>query len=238
MDYGVLTTGEEWILVRSYESGKKILDRIVWEISLSKDSINTVIDRLSMLCRDKVEELNTTIDQIRELDKLWEKHFVRKEGVPSDEAIKVLSKFFTDHSKTGLTTDIVSDFLRNNWKRLVSPTTRDGQDGGSNPPNGDGDGGKTQYDYIGSFTIEGTRFNPTGGVRWNKAYDILVETAKYLVRKGKITGPKDIGTKAGSIGRSKHNTSWKPIGQGLYVHAHESFKGLIKASQGVWDLKL
>ena len=60
VDYGVITNGRKWLLLRSYERNKRVEDRKVWSVDLFSDKFETVLNRLG--CISKREHLKHSCD--------------------------------------------------------------------------------------------------------------------------------------------------------------------------------
>ncbi|MEI6815652.1 MAG: type I restriction endonuclease [Bacteroidota bacterium] len=71
VEYGIITNGLIWILFKSFEKGKEILDRKVWEIDLSKDSLIDIENRLSTIAFDNIDNIPVLVSKIDTLDKIW-----------------------------------------------------------------------------------------------------------------------------------------------------------------------
>ena len=55
VDIGILTNGVQWILIKAYESGKSLEERIILRIDLENMDINDVIEGLRYLTKENLE---------------------------------------------------------------------------------------------------------------------------------------------------------------------------------------
>lgn len=76
VDYGILTDGMKWILFKApFEKGKKINERIIWEIDFEKNSVEESTARLNTISFENFPNLKELSDRLDNLDKAWENIF-------------------------------------------------------------------------------------------------------------------------------------------------------------------
>ncbi len=69
VDFGILTNGVRWLLFNTFQKNPQ--DRIVWQIDIEKESIETVSRKLSSFSYENIDELETLIQTSKELEKNW-----------------------------------------------------------------------------------------------------------------------------------------------------------------------
>ncbi|MCD6371982.1 MAG: hypothetical protein J7L37_00275 [Thermococcus sp.] len=56
VDVGILTNGLQWALIKAYESGKSIDERVILAVDLMNQSIKEVVERLLWLSKEKITD--------------------------------------------------------------------------------------------------------------------------------------------------------------------------------------
>lgn len=69
--YGVVTNGAVWVLIRSFEEGKTLIDRVVWKADLLNDNLPSVCRKLSTLTRSNIEQVEALVRKAQILDEIW-----------------------------------------------------------------------------------------------------------------------------------------------------------------------
>ena len=71
MKYGVLTNGGVWMLVRSFEEGTTLAERVVWKVDIENDDLLGVVRRFNAISKDNVENIEGLVKKIQILDEVW-----------------------------------------------------------------------------------------------------------------------------------------------------------------------
>ncbi|MEM3845041.1 MAG: hypothetical protein QXU98_05010 [Candidatus Parvarchaeota archaeon] len=69
--YGLLTNGTIFVLIKSFEEGLPIEERIIWKVDLEADSMQTVLRNLNLLDRENIGKLEEAVSKLNNLDKAW-----------------------------------------------------------------------------------------------------------------------------------------------------------------------
>ena len=72
VDFGILTNGRNWLLLKAYESGTTVSERIVWEIDVIEDNIEKILVRFGTISKDNVKNLSELAKKHDILSKTWE----------------------------------------------------------------------------------------------------------------------------------------------------------------------
>ena len=70
-EFGIITNGNEWLLIKTFEKDTKPKDRIIWQISIEKDNINTIKNRLSNIAKEHIGSLPELIEKEKQIQKFW-----------------------------------------------------------------------------------------------------------------------------------------------------------------------
>ncbi len=176
MEYGVLTNGSIWVLFRAFQKDTTMPERVVWKTDMENDDITATIRRLNTISKENIGDIETLIKKLQILDEIWQslldepKDLVKGFTPVFDSLIKEgYPDYEFDHSE-------IEDFVKERIKELIFP--RDEVVTEAVPiaePTTWLGGTLPRKMKIGTDTYE---------IR--KSYDILVNTAEWLIRKGKL----------------------------------------------------
>ena len=218
MKYGVLTNGAIWILFRAFQEGTTISERIIWKTDIENDELTASVRRLNTISKDNIDDIEELIKKLQILDEIWqslvdEPYEIIKGLIPVFE--KLIKEGYPDYEFESME---IEDFLKERIKELITPTKE--PEYVSPPETPTWRGGQPRRMKIGSDVFE---------IR--NSYEILVNTAEWLIRKGKLKRsdcPIPIGRKRYLINTEpKHRygdsfTAPKQLSNELYIETHYS----------------
>jgi len=79
VEFGLLTNGVQWVLFRSFEKGKGVQERRVWEVNLETDAVKKVIRNLRTIAKDNIDEMDVLIEKMNALEDKWKDLLENKE---------------------------------------------------------------------------------------------------------------------------------------------------------------
>lgn len=71
-EYGVLTNGAVWILIRSFEVGKALTERVVWKADLENEQPPSVARKITTISRSNVEQIQVLVKKVEILNEIWQ----------------------------------------------------------------------------------------------------------------------------------------------------------------------
>lgn len=174
MKYGVLTNGSAWVLFRAFQEGTKLAERIVWKTDIEKDDTTTAMRKLNTISKANIGDIETLIEKLHILDKIWqsimdEPECLVKGFVPVFNSLIVerYPAYIIEHSE-------IEDFVKYGVRKLFS---------------------RKEEAVTDSITVDTTtsinahlREMKIGTDIYKITYakDILVNTAEWLIKKGKL----------------------------------------------------
>jgi len=220
MRYGVLTNGSIWILFRAFQEGTTMAERVVWKVDIENDEITAIIRRLNTISKENIGDIETLIKKLQILDEIWQslldepKDLVKGFIPVFDSLIREgYPDYEFDHSE-------IEDFIKERVKELISPAGEAIIEiGPSTEPS------RPREMKIGTNTYE---------IR--NSYDMLVNTAEWLIGKGKLKRdncPIIAGHRRNLVNtQPKHRygddfRSPKRLSNGLYIETSYSTTGCI-----------
>lgn len=225
MKYGVLTNGLIWILFRAFQEGTTMAERIVWKTDIENDEMTATIRKLNTISKESITDIENLIKKLHILDELW--HSLLDE--PND-LVKGFIPVFETLIKEGypeyeFEQTEIEDFIREMIKELISPSEEI-----VNEPVP-----ITKSTVLGGLQLRKMKIGNDAFVIRN-AYDILVNTAEWLIKKGllrKENCPIAIGHKRNLVNKQpKHRygdefRAPKRLSNGLYIETHYSTRNCI-----------
>ncbi|CAD7771489.1 hypothetical protein FHEFKHOI_01049 [Candidatus Methanoperedenaceae archaeon GB50] len=175
MKYGVLTNGAIWILFRAFQEGTTMSERIVWKTDIENDELTASVRKLNTISKDNIDDIEKLIKKLQILDEIW--HSLLDE--PKD-LVKGFIPVFESLIKEGypeyeFEQTEIEDFIKERVKELISPTEETVIEPIPITEPTEGRGAQPRKIKIGADIYE---------IR--NSYDILVNTAEWLIRKGRL----------------------------------------------------
>lgn len=225
MKYGVLTNGSIWVLFRAFQEGTTLAERVVWKTDIENDDITAIIRRLNTISKDNIEDIETLIKKLQILDEIWQSLL----DEPKD-LVKGFIPVFDNLIREGypdyeFELSEIEDFIKERVKDLISPT----EEVVIEPETTTWKGAYQREMKIGTDTYE---------IR--NSYHILINTAEWLLRKGKLKRddcPIPSGYRRYLIStQPKHRygddfRAPRKLSNGLYIETHYSTANCINKAR-------
>jgi len=224
--YGVLTNGALWVLIRSFEEGTTLTERIVWKTDLENEELSAVIRKITTISKTNIEHIEVLVKKVQILDEIWQSLLEEP-----DEMIKglmpVVKSIITQGYPGYQFEDTeIEDLLKERVKEIISNPSEE-----ETPLD-------TNVEPI-SWRGESPRKMKLRGevFELRNSFEILVNTANWLIKNGRLR-PSDCPV---GIGRGKRNLinkepkhkygsdfrAPKKLSNGLWIEAHYSTAGCI-----------
>lgn len=215
MKYGLLTNGAIWILFRAFQEGTPMAERIVWKTDIESDELTATIRRLATISKENVGNIENLIKKIQILDEIWQS-LIDEPGEIIGGLVPVFDKLINEgYPSYHFESSEIEDFLEERIKELVT-TTEESREFPPTPQIWDGTRPRKMRIADNTFEIR-------------NSYDILTNTAEWLIRKGKLRKtdcPVPIGRKRHLVNvKPKHRygdsfRAPKRLSNGLYIEVH------------------
>jgi hypothetical protein len=234
MEYGVLTNGSIWVLFRAFQKNTTMSERVVWKTDIENDDIAATVRRLNTISKENIGDIETLIKKLPILDDIWQS--LRDE--PKDLVkgfIPVFENLIRErHPGYKFPISEIEDFVKERVKELISPTAEDTDTESSPLDTTTGGGTHPREMKIGTDTYQVKNW-----------YEILVNTAEWLVRKGKLKRedcPIPSGHRWNLVNtQPKHRDGRKDfisprkLSNGLYIETSYSAANCIIKAQGLLE---
>lgn len=218
MSYGIVTNGAIWVFFRAFQEGTRLTVRVVWKTNIEHDDIDTITRKLRTVAIQNIPDIDSWLSKIRIFDQTWQ-------SLPDniDRLTEAIVPLFLSMAKEkygdfDFSHEELADFVQ---ERLVEVFSHH----------------MVSYETV----LDETRFSPddsmmimmmtierdTFPVRYS--YEILVNTAEWLVKKGKLRRedcPIPAGHKRNLVNTEpKHRfgdefRAPKKLSNGLYIETH------------------
>jgi len=173
MKYGVLTNGAIWILFRAFQEGTTMAERIVWKIDIENDEITAIIRRLNTISKDNIIDIENLIKKLQILDEIWYSLLDQPEDLVR-ALIHIFEAIIRDrYPKYEFERTEIEYFIKERVKELISPTEEAVVEPLLEPTQWRGNQPRKMKIDTDIYEIR-------------NSYEILVNTAEWLIKKGKL----------------------------------------------------
>lgn len=207
--YGVLTNGAVWILIRSFEEGTTLTERIVWKADLENEELPAFLRKIVAISKTNIEQIEVLVKKVQILDEIWQSLLDAPEEMIKGLMPVVKSLIGQGYPDYKFEDAEIEDLLKERIKEIISgPSEEEAQ---------------TEIEPVVSprkMKLKGEVFE------LRNSYEILVNTANWLIKIGKLKLPDcPVG-----IGRGKRNLINKEP-----KHKYgDDFRAPKKLSNGLW----
>lgn len=221
--YGVLTNGAVWVLIRSFEEGTTLTERIVWKTDLENEELPAVLRKITAISRTNIEHIEVLVKKVQILDEIWQSLLDEPEEMIKGLMPVVKSIISQGYPDYQFEDTEIEDLLKERVKEIISGQFEDVTT--SEPP----------VEPIPGRPRKMKLRNEVFELR--NSFEILVNTANWLIKSGKLK-PSDCPV---GIGRGKRYLinkepkhkygddfrASKKLSNGLCVETHGSTASLI-----------
>ncbi len=213
--YGVLTNGAVWILIRSFEEGTTLNERIVWKIDLESEELPTVIRKITTISKTNIEHIEVLVNKAKILDEIWQSLLEEPEEMIKGLIPVVKSIITQGYPDYQFEDTEIEDLLKERVKEMIP-----GRSGEETLP-------ETPIQPISGRGESPRKMKLKGEVfELHNSYEILVNTANWLIKNGKLK-PSDCPVGTGGSKRNLINKEPK--------HKYgNNFRAPKKLSNGLW----
>jgi len=227
--YGILTNGAVWALIRSFEEGTTISERLVWKVDIETDELFSVSRKMSTITRDNVAHIEILVKKSQILQEIWQS--LLDEPLDLITALTPVVRRIIEQGYPGFefADDEIQDLLR---ERVRDISTVPGEPTVPTEPPVEpawGSGPSRKAMKLGGEEIE-----------LRKSLEILVNTAEWLIRRGKLHS-SDCPV---AVGYRRHLVNLEPthrdgqsfrqprkLSNGLFIETHYSTADCINQSK-------
>ncbi|MBO8173813.1 MAG: type I restriction enzyme HsdR N-terminal domain-containing protein [Thermococcus sp.] len=97
--YGILTNGLSWVVIKAFEEGSRLEDRVILSVDVENEPIERTVLKLSLLSKNRIEKLERFATLLRALEFSFDE--LKREGISERKLIE----FLTASKKRLLTLD-------------------------------------------------------------------------------------------------------------------------------------
>jgi len=213
--YGLLTNGAVWMLIRSFEEGTTLAERVVWRADLENEELPSLSRKLATVSRSGVEQIEVLVKKVEILDEIWQSLLDEPENMIKAVIPLVKSTIAQGYPAYQFEETEIEDLLRERIQAMVTPSPEAAIPSGADAepvarPKGEG---RRRMKLAGQ--VSELRYS----------YEILVNTANWLITRGRL---KDSDCPVGA-GHKRNLVNTQP------KHKYgNDFRGPKKLSNGLW----
>lgn len=125
-EFGIITNGNDWLLIKTFEKDTKPKDRIIWQISIQKDSVSTIKNRLLNISRGQIGNLPELIEKEKQIQKFWNEYVSNESKLVDKLSIEIATEFMSKHSDEDYDQETITNFFKSKlWTFLTERTVAD-----------------------------------------------------------------------------------------------------------------
>ena len=214
--YGLLTNGVVWILFRAFREGTTIPERVVWKADIEHDDSSAVGRKLSTLSTSNIGNIDALLTKLKILDEVWQS-LVDDTKILAKGVAPVFQTLAKEaHPDFESTAEEIEEFIEERLHESLSPQPPEEPFPPESLPGATIEGPREMRIDRDSFTVR-------------NSYEILVNTAEWLIRKGKLrkeTCPVPSGHKRYLVNfEPKHRygdafRQGRKLSNGLFIETH------------------
>ncbi len=224
--YGVLTNGAVWILIRSFEEGTTLTERIVWKVDLENEEMPAVLRKIVTISKTNIEHIEVLVKKVQILDEIWQSLLDEPEEMIKGLIPVVKSIISQGYPDYQFEDTEIEDLLKERVNKIISGPFYEETPSETPIESILRRGGSPQ-----KMKLKGEVYE----IRYSN--EILVNTANWLIKNGKLK-PSDCPV---GIGRGKRNlinkeskhkygadfVAPKKLSNGLWIDTNYSTAGCI-----------
>lgn len=226
--YGVLTNGAVWILIRSFEEGTTLTERIVWKADLENEELSTFIRKITTISKTNIENIEILVKKLQILDEIWQLLLDNPKEIIKGLMPVIKSMISQDYQDYQFEDTEIEDFLEGRIREIISGPSEEEtlNDPFPIPP---------QSRPPSKMKLRGEIFE------LHNSFEILVNTANWLIKNGKLK-PSDYPIEItrgkryliNKVPKHKDGDNFrapKQLSNRLWIETHYSTAGCINYSK-------
>lgn len=213
--YGVLTNGAVWILIRSFEEGTTLIERIVWKADLENEELLAVSRKIKTISKINFGNIEVLVKKVQIFDEIWQSLLDESEEMIKGLMPVVKSLISLGYPDYQFEDPEIEDLLRERINEIISS------------PSDEEKLFEVQEGPESWYGVNLRKMKLKGEVfELRQSFEILVNTANWLIKNGKLK-PSDCPV---GVGRGKRNLINKEP-----KHKYgDNFRAPKKLSNGLW----
>jgi hypothetical protein len=118
--YGVLTNGAVWILIKSFEEGTTLTERIVWKTDLENEEPLAVSRKIVTISKTNIEHIEVLVKKVEILDEIWKSLLNEPEEMIKGLMPVVKSIIAQGYAEYQFEDTEIEDLLKERVKEIIS----------------------------------------------------------------------------------------------------------------------
>jgi hypothetical protein len=212
--FSLLTNGVSWVLIRSFEEGAPLMKRIVWKVDLEEDNEGEVMRKLNTISKTNIGSAEFLIKKIQILDEIWQSLLNEPKDMVKSLIPTVKSFISQGYPEYQFNDTEIEDYLTQRIKEILPDQIEEEAMEATSEDTIRQEGPMYRF-RLGNETFESPH-----------AIDILINTANWLIQKGKLR-PENCPVVIG--GRKRYLINREPKHR-----FDDDFKNPKQLSNGLW----
>ena len=225
--YGIATNGVLWFLVRSFQEGTTLADRIIWKVNLIDEESTAILRKISTISKTNIDHIEDLVKKSQILGEIWQSLLNEPAGMIKAIIPEVQLFILQSYSNYQFEEIEIEEFLKEKIEMILSGKSEENyMNDTPMPVIAIWQDKKLQRMILKDEIIE---------IRNN--YEILVNTANWLINNDRLKSsdcPLAIGGGKrfliNTVPEHKNGISFsnpKELSNGLWIETHQAKKQLV-----------
>ncbi|MES2732751.1 MAG: hypothetical protein V4714_13425 [Bacteroidota bacterium] len=123
VEFGILSTGTKWMLLKTFGIDLKPQDRIVWQIDLERDSPMNITKRFKSIDYQNIERIEHLLEKEKILNNAWESFLRNPDSLAPQIAELFIHKISGSYPSIEFDEEDTRNFYRKKFKELIQQRT-------------------------------------------------------------------------------------------------------------------
>jgi hypothetical protein len=224
--FGLLTNGAVWVLLRSFQEGVPLAERIVWRADLENEELSSVYRKLQTIAEGNVDHIEELARKVQIVSDVWQSLADEPGELVKGLVPIVKSAIIQVHAGYEIEDPFIEDLLQERIKVIATPREMAG-------PQSVVDVSEEEHERPTRMRLSGETFD------LRNSFEILVNTANWLIKKGKLTrsdapiaaGPKRYLVNTEPKHRYGDMLQPRKLSNGMVIETHYSTSSCIQYSR-------
>ncbi|MCO5233718.1 MAG: type I restriction enzyme HsdR N-terminal domain-containing protein [Chitinophagales bacterium] len=147
-EFGIITNGNDWLLIKTFEKDTKPKDRIIWQVSIENDNVSTIKNRLSNISREQIGSLPELIEKEKQIQNFWSEYVSDENKLVDKLSIEIAKEFLAKHPDEDYEQETIIYFFKSKlWAFLTERTVTDNIEPDTNSSFKNQNSDRTNYSF-------------------------------------------------------------------------------------------
>jgi predicted type IV restriction endonuclease len=119
-EFGIITNGNDWLLIKTFEKDTKPKDRIIWQVSIEKDNVLVIKNRLFNISKEQISNLPEFIEKEKQAQKFWDYYISDEIRFVDKLSIEIANEFLSSRSDEDYDKETITNFFKSKILKFLT----------------------------------------------------------------------------------------------------------------------